>query len=223
MEILLRLVPKNENFDYLDLALKIANEQDLNLRDYEVGEVTSVVYSYKDEIANHILEHGISSLIEAGPLLEHLVVQGETDTNIVGFFHKYLNKVEIDNELIIIDPYFYHPTNANYIPKVVSIISPYLPTLETLRIITMPGTKITPATKTGIETELKAMKPTLSIVHTTSQDFHDRFWISNNREKGIISGGSLSTYGGKYCLIDRLNTSDVREIVVELNAKGLLP
>lgn len=222
MDILLRLRPKNEVADFNDIFVKISNENDINLKDFDVALVNSVVYSYKDEIADHILKHGLSSLIESELILEHLVVKGESINNIIGVLHLYLDKVGIDNELIIADPYFFATTrDANYATTVQQVISKYLTTVDTLRIITLPN-KVDTTLKTSIENALKTSKPTLSIIHNTSNNYHDRFWISNNREKGIITGTSLNGLGNKYALIDRLNITDVRSIIGALVADGLI-
>jgi hypothetical protein len=222
MDILLRLRPKNEAADFNDIFVKISNENDINLKDFDVAMVNSVVYSYKDEIVDHILKHGLSSLIESELILEHLVVKGESINNIIGVLHLYLDKVGIDNELIIVDPYFFATTrDANYATTVQQVISKYLTTVDTLRIITLPN-KVDSTLKTSIENTLKTAKPTLSIIHNTSNNYHDRFWISNNREKGIITGTSLNGLGNKYALIDRLNITDVRSIIGVLTTDGLI-
>lgn len=222
MDILLKLTPKQENVDFTDLVVKISNDQDINLRDYEVNEVTDVVFSYKEEIETYILEHGLSSLINSKLIYEHLVPQGANVNNIIRILHRYLDKVGLDNELIIVDPYFLAPTrDITYTNTVFQTIGKYLTTIDTIRIITFPN-KVDIALKTSIETALKASKPLLNIIHTTSANYHDRFWISNNREKGIVTGTSLNGLGNRYALIDRLNLSDVRDIVRALTADGLI-
>lgn len=222
MEIIWKLTPKKEVIDYTNLVVKISNEQDINLRDFKVEEITSVIYCFREEIIDYILENGLSSLINTVPLLEHLVPKGATQNTIVDALHKYLDKVGIDNELIIIDPYFFAPTSdTTYLSTIDLALEKYLPQVDTLHIITYPN-KVDATLKTSIETNLKAKKPSLNILHKTSNEYHDRFWISNKRERGILTGTSLNGYGKKYSLLDRLNTSDVRYIVNSLEALGLL-
>jgi D-ribose pyranose/furanose isomerase RbsD len=222
MEIIWKLTPKKEVIDYTNLVVKISNEQDINLRDFKVEEITSVIYCFREEIIDYILENGLSSLINTVPLLEHLVPKGATQNTIVDALHKYLDKVGIDNELIIIDPYFFAPTSdTTYLSTIDLALEKYLPQVDTLHIITYPN-KVDAPLKTAIETNLKAKKPSLNILHKTSNEYHDRFWISNKRERGILTGTSLNGYGKKYSLLDRLNTSDVRYIVNSLEALGLL-
>lgn len=222
MEIIWKLTPKKEVFDYTNLIVNISNEEDINLRDFNVEEINSVIYCFREEIIDYILENGLSSLINTVPLLEHLVPKGATQNTIVDALHKYLDKVGIDNELIIIDPYFFAPTSdTTYLSTIDLTLDKYLPRIDTLNIITYPN-KVDAILKTAIETNLKTKKPSLNILHKTSNEYHDRFWISNNREKGILTGTSLNGYGKRYSLLDRLNTSDVRDIVNSLQTFGLL-
>lgn len=223
MDLIWRLKPKRDDVDYLQLTIDYANNRPVNLNDFKIEEIHSVVFSFRNEIEKYILDHGLSSLIGIQPLNEQLIVKGESENKIVVFFQKYLDKVGIDNELIIVDPYFYSPnSNSSYHLMIHSVLAPYLPNISTLRIVTLPGGKISPTIKQNVESTLTGANPHLVIEHKTSSDYHDRFWISNNREKGIIVGTSFNGLGNKYSLIDRLNTSDVREIVSSLISNGLL-
>jgi hypothetical protein len=74
----------------------------------------------------------------------------------------------------------------------------------------------------SIEALLQSHKPSLNIIHSKSDDFHDRYWISGNREKAILTGTSINGLGNKFALVDRVNTSDVRVIVNELKSRGLI-
>lgn len=223
MSIIWTLAPKDENVDYLDLVVKIANEQDINLRDYNIGQVASVVQTFKDEIVDYILEHGLSALINSELLTEQVIPKGAAQNKIIQALHKYLDKVGVDNELLIIDPYFFAPTIDTTYPSTIElVIERYLPHVDTLYIVTLPGNKVDVALKSTIENKLKAKKATLNILHRTSHDYHDRFWISNQRKQGILTGTSLNGYGKKYSLVDRLNTCDVRDIVDSLLSSGLL-
>gem|GEM_PF-1616495 len=214
---------KNESADYLALVTALANGQPLDMHDWEVGQVGSVVHTFKDEIIDYIIEHGLASLLTSEPLVEMVVAKGATPNRILEVVEKYITKAGVDNELIIVDPYFYHPVDAAYAAHVVDMLTPHLLNVEDLRIITESGFKVTPATKAGIDTALQALKPTLRIDHKTSNEIHDRHWITNKREKGVAIGGSLSTLGKKHCLIDRMKTTDVREFVEIYKAAGLIP
>jgi hypothetical protein len=222
MDIIWKLTPKNGNTNYTDLIIKISHNNDINLQDYNVEQVDSIVLSFKDKISDYILEHGLTSIIETELINEAIISRGESQNNIIKFLHKYIEKVGIDKELIIIDPYFYASTpDITYVDLVDLTLQKFIPLIEVIYIITDPR-KVDPILKTIIENKLKYSKPSLQIIHKTSIEFHDRFWISNNREHGIITGTSLNGYGKKYSLIDRLNTSDVREIINILESSGLI-
>lgn len=214
---------KNDSADYLTLVTALANGQPVDLRDWEVGQVNSVVHTFRDEFVDYIAEHGLASLVNSELLIEMVVAKGATPNRTLEVVKKYVTKAGVDKELIIVDPYFYHPTDAAYVSHVIDLITPHLLNVEDLRIITAPGSKVTPTTQFSIDAGLRAVKPSLRIDHKTSSDLHDRHWITNNREKGVAIGGSLSTLGKKHCLIDRMNTSDVRDFVEIYKAAGLIP
>lgn len=221
-EIIWRLRPKNDDFDYTDLVVKISNDEDINLKDFEIGQVNSIIHSFKDEIIKYLMEHGFTSLVESELILEHVVTQGTTDNKIVGLIQAYLEKIDIDSELIIVDPYFFAtPKNPNYVNVLVDILEKHLPIIDDLIIITS-NYAVVPTIKIQIETALKSKKATLNISHKINNDYHDRYWISNGREKGIVIGTSLNSLGNKIALLDRLNTSDVKVIVQELLNDGLI-
>jgi len=219
MYILLKLTPKFENIDYTELVVKIANNQDVNFRDYEVAQISDVVLGFKDEIEEYLLEHGYSSLVNSELILEHLVSPGTPENKIIRAVHRYLDKIGIDDELIIIDPYFLVKTaDASMIFQ---ILSKYLDSIDNLTIITLPD-KVDTAVQTEINAQILRIKPTININYQTTLKIHDRYWISNKREKGVIMGTSLNGLGKKYALIDRLNTSDVRSIINGMESEGVL-
>lgn len=221
MAILMRLTPKKDNLDFTDIVVKVANNQDINLTDYKVESQDDSFYNYLNEIEDYILEHGVSSLLTLTPIFESLIAKGTTPNKIIAFLHRYLDKVDIDDELIIIDPYFFASTNdINYTQTIFDVLERYLPVINNLIIIT--DNRIDDSIKSSIEAKLISGKSTLRIIHKITNNYHDRFWISNNREKGIITGTSLNGLGRKFALIDRLNITDVREIIDSLKDEGLL-
>lgn len=222
-DIIWILKPKKENLDYIDLVVKISNNQDINLSDYEIGQVQSVVHTFKDEIVKYLLEHGFTSLVSSELLLEHIVAKGTPDSKIIPVVQTYLDRVNIDKELIIVDPYFFaaRPKNPNYVSVLDQILDKYISIIDDLIIVTNSH-NVDTTIKNSIETALKAKKPTLNIIHKQHNDYHDRYWISGAREKGIVMGTSLNSLGNKVALLDRLNTTDVRNIITELTNDGLL-
>ena len=222
MAITLKLIPKNENADFTAIVTKISNEQDVNLKDFEVSEMTAGFYSYLEEIQEYIIENGATSLYSIESLNESFVPQGATADKIITILHRYLDRIGIDNELIIIDPYFFANTHdtVTYTQTIVDVLEKYLTAISTVIIIT--NKKVDYALKSSIISKLKDVKSSLIIEHKESQNYHDRFWISNKREKGIVTGTSLNGLGRKYALVDRLNITDVRSIVSSLVSEELL-
>lgn len=221
-DIIWILKPKDENDNYIDLVVKISNKQDINLSDYEIQDVQSVVFTFKDEIVKYLTEHGFTSLIESELLLEHVVTKGTPDNKIIPIIQKYLDKVIIDNELIIVDPFFFaKPKNPNYINVFEQIIDKYIPIIDTILIVTNTFA-IDNTIKNGIIATLQAKKTTINIIHKQHNDYHDRYWVSGAREKGVVMGTSLNSLGNKLALLDRLNTTDVRSIITELTNDGLI-
>jgi len=226
-ELFLVLKAQNEKAKFGDILDKILYKQDINLKDFNVSYANSfstLIFDYRDEIVDYILENGFTNFLTVEALNESIVAAGTPQNRIVQLLQKYLDKVQIDNELIILDPFFYAPTNiTNYPAMIESILVKYIPTIDHIKIITTDrAVKIDSALKNQIEFTLKAHKPSLQISHTMTPDYHDRFWISSNREKGIVSGTSLNGLGNRLALIDRLNTSDVRDIVTSLKNDGLI-
>lgn len=221
-DIIWILKPKKDNHDYIDLVVKISNNQDINLSDYEIGQVQSVVHSFKDQIVKYLLEHGFNSLVSSELLLEHIVTKGTPDNKIIPVVQTYLDRVNIDNELIIVDPYFFaKPKNPNYVSVLDQILDKYITTIDNLVIVTN-SFAVDTTVKANIIGTLQAKKATINIIHKQHNDYHDRYWISGAREKGLVMGTSLNSLGNKVALLDRLNTTDVRSIITELTNDGLL-
>ena len=221
-DLILTITAKRDDIKAGDLLIKIAQGEPVDFRDYDVGLVQSVVHSFKDEFIDYIVEHGLTSLIESQLLLEYVVPKGATPNQIILIFHKYLDKTGVDNELIILDPFFYAtPKDPNYTTTVDSLLDKYLHTIDDLYIITSSHS-VNPTIKSKIETDIKNKKPTINIHHKQTNDYHDRYWISNGREKGVVIGTSLNGLGNKVALIDRLNTTDVRTIITSLTNDRLL-
>ena len=214
-----------------DILRKLIEEENFNLLDYQItcaDDIATFILNNQSKIIDYIISEGFSEFVSVGSVNEDLIRAGETDNKVTNVMIKYLTKIGLDNELIIVDPYFYapRPKNPNYITVLTDVLRTFLPTLNDLIVISLPNTAtrtlIDTRIKTDIETSLKSLNPTINITSLTSDSYHDRFWISNNREKGILVGSSLNSLGNKYALIDRLNISDVREIIASLKVEGLI-
>ena len=121
--------------------------------------------------------------------------------DIKGIIQRYLDKVLKTDQLLIIDRFIF-PKNfdPSYPIFFVDILDKYLSNLNSLNIITSSTHNV--PLKNSIIALLKAKKDTLQIDIKCNDDFHDRFWISDFNNKGLLLGTSLNGFGRKYALID---------------------
>lgn len=221
--MLWKLTPKDENADYIKLVTDLANGRPVDLSHYEVGQLGDTVLAFREDIEKYVLEHGFSSLIRSDTITEAVVAKGTPQSKVIQFLHKYLDKVGIDSELIIVDPFFYSRDPGGYVGMVEDVLRPFIPVLDEIVIITSGDPRnYKAAIQSAVENAIRAMKPGLKVTSKQTENYHDRFWISNAREKGVITGTSLNGFGNKYALIDRLNSSDVRSIVKALTDESLI-
>lgn len=223
-EFFLILKRRPEEMGQNNVMMDIIAKRPVDLSGFEVSlanQLSHLIHEYKHEIAEYIFNIGYSNFLSMGVLNEDVITKGTPVAEIYLVLEKYLDKLGIDNELIIVDPFFFAPTRvANYDVFVANVLDKYLAGMNTLIFIT--GSRVDPALKSAVEARLLAKNSALNIIHNTSNDYHDRYWISGAREKGVLMGTSLNGLGNKLALIDRLNTSDVREIVKALIADGLV-
>jgi hypothetical protein len=108
-----------------DILLKIASDKDVNFKGYKVGFVaalSNLLYDHKDEVIEFMAEHGYAAFMNTVPMNESVVPRGATQPQVVTIMEKYLTKLGIDNELIIIDPYFLAPTRMHNYPQLIESI-----------------------------------------------------------------------------------------------------
>lgn len=168
-----------------------------------------------------LIEVGITEAFNTQEYLEFLGTTKHTLHDIKEIIQRYLDNIIKTDKLIIIDQYIF-PTSydSNYANFFIDILDKYLPKINEITFITPK--KHNETLKTTITNLLKARKPTIQINIKKSEDFHDRFWISDPNNKGVFLGTSLNGWGKKYALIDYINTTDVREIISTLRTQGLI-
>ncbi|PAC29262.1 hypothetical protein [Flectobacillus sp. BAB-3569] len=231
-ETFLILSPKNDQAIHDNVFVKISNHEDVNFNNFNVQMANSfshLIHAYRENLTDLVVERGISNLINQETLDEALVPINAPQNQILNFFKKYLNRLGIDRELIIIDPYFLSPRRGNnnhereYTQLFKELLVDYIQNISKIIIITTSIQRhIDENLLHSITSSLNELNNNLEIIHRTSDNFHDRFWISNNRGSGIVTGTSLNGFGNKYSLIDRLNVTDVREIISFLNNEQLI-
>ena len=219
--IILELIPK-EGFDYTKVVEDYANGQRVDLSACELKQHDSVVDSFQAEFVDYISKHGLSALLRREPLMEALVAPGTTSSAIQSLLQAFLSALRVTTDLVIVDPYFFaSTTDAGYPALIEQVLHQILPTLHTLTVITLPN-KVNVALVTNVTSALAAQAPNLSVVHKTTQTFHDRFWIDPVSAKGFICGSSLNGLGKRYALVDNLQPSDVADVIAALKRESLL-
>jgi hypothetical protein len=77
------------------------------LQQYELAIVPENQLYDREKIKELLFEDGQTSILKKGPLNEEIVVKGAAQNAIIGIVQKYLDKIFPDQELIIVDPYFF--------------------------------------------------------------------------------------------------------------------
>jgi hypothetical protein len=176
---------------------------------------------FRDDFLKYITTYGFTSYINRELILEDIVQKTDKKDKIVEIMKSFLDEIKIDKDLIIIDPYLFSETKDNsYVDFLMLILSDYLSRLE--KIILITNAKVDEQLKNIIEDRIKKINQEIDIQHFKSDDWHDRFWISNTSEKGILTGTSLNGLGKRYAIIDRLAEVDVKAIIKILKIKKII-
>jgi len=214
----LRLEP-DDDFDFTNFFVEYANGRPVDLTKCKICDIPYPLMHFKEEFIKELAVNGLSNYLNTEVILEHLTTPRNDISAIEGLISQFLENIGIDEELIIIDPYFFAPNvGVQYVSMIENILSPFLNDLRNIKIITASHSRAFSAhTKNLVETHLTNINPSLAISHSTSNELHDRFWVTNNRKKGILTGTSLNGFGRKYSVIDYLQEEDVLEIINEFS------
>jgi hypothetical protein len=215
-------IPNNWN----SIITDIANHRPVDLSSFTVTFGNNLIEDHKEELSEYLQGHSLTELLESQLLLEWIAPQGAVNIPIIAkYIGKRMKRVGITSEIIIVDPYMFanNKRDSNYRTKYTNIInqvfSAMLTNVNNLVIICSKRNRDM-SIKWMFESTISSIKPGINISVKYSQNWHDRFWISNNRTGGIIVGSSLNSLGNKYFLIDRLKNDDVNEIIAKLRAEG---
>lgn len=221
--IILELQPRDGgNFCFSKMTEDVSNRRPVDLSQCEVSYVTSIIDSFRPEFIDYIVKHGITSLINRRPLTEAVVPPGAGSTVVESLLQAFVAGISVTTDLVIVDPYFLAPTSDTTYPHAVEqILRPVLATLQTLTIIGLPS-KADANLLASISSTLGAAAPALTVIHKTSNQFHDRFWINPVAATGFLTGSSLNGLGKKYAIVDYLQAADVSDILDALRNESLL-
>lgn len=157
---------------------------------------------YCGEINGNITDNNEPEIIH-----EELLYKNMCDTTKVEKILKYINDIRVEGEeLIIIDPYLFVKPDGGYDKFLTSI----------LKACKCKFKKISVFIKQNNTNQvfLKKVKEVIGdyFQEYYTDEFHDRFWIGD-RKKGFIMGTSMNGIGKKYSIIQKLEESDVVEII----------
>ncbi|WP_133147493.1 hypothetical protein [Chryseobacterium aquaticum] len=185
-EIVWKLVPKKENLDFTEIVVNIANGRDINLNNYDVLQIDDYVFGFRDEIVEHLIRYGFNSLFSTDFLFKHIVKRGLSTNKISEITKIYVDQLNLTDELIIIDSYFFaKPKNPDYVKILVEILNKHIFSLKTTCVITNSFNIDVPTKKTVSEA-IQNKNKALDIIHSKNNDYHDRFWINRLNRNGNI-------------------------------------
>lgn len=181
------------------------------LEHFEFNQIPLPVLYLRDTITAHIVEHGLSSLYHFSIVMEDIISRSLDIDEIEILIAKFIARLDGAKRILIIDPYFYAPSHTTDVAVIFkNLISHAISALEEIIFVTN-GQNV--GAKADIHAAVAALVPACKIVDVVTSDFHDRFWIDPDRNNGLVMGTSLNGLGRKVALIDRLNDTDVAEIV----------
>ncbi len=205
--------------DSSELSLKLSKLKGFEFKKYTPEKKVGV-----EGFRKNLLEIGLTETFYAEEYKNAIGTINKRPDDIKEILQKYLDKIITSNKLLIIDQYIF-PNYADngYSIFLGEILDRYIVRLDEIRFITSSNRgKYSLENEKAILTSLINKKPSLKIIVGVTENFHDRFWISDYKSKGMFLGTSLNGFGKKYALIDYLNAYDVREIISALEIEGLL-
>jgi hypothetical protein len=171
-------------------------------------QLASVAYTHEQAI-EALFKSGmfVGEVLLEEVLWKNMNLQEKKDT-----LSRYLNEIEVANsELIVVDNYFFPQRfDDDYLDFITSILIGSK--VKYITVITYPSYN-----ENLVETFKEMLIPSaIQLEVRTSEDFHDRFWISLASKKGFKLGPSLNGVGKKIGTIEHLNKDDLKEISIEV-------
>lgn len=126
------------------------------------------------------------------------------------------------DHLIITDPYLFPNSpeggGSEYVERLVHLIAPILQSGS--RLTCVVNSRSNSDLEKSARSLLEAKVSGLDFKVHVSDDFHDRFWISDSTT-GVVVGASLNGLGRRIFFIDQLSEDDVLAVVAELRRLGV--
>ncbi|MGW8394487.1 hypothetical protein [Pseudoduganella sp. HUAS MS19] len=166
--------------------------------------------SLADYLKELYVKRGISSLFNFSIVCDAVLHPGIHVDEITNVIVESMMDLKGVRNLIVIDPYFFAcASDAKALELLKRIMDAICDDLQMVTFITNgTGSKL----KKVVFDVVKSVKPSLIIKDVKTNEFHDRFWIDSDSNKGIVMGTSLNGIGKKIALVDKLQSHDVKEI-----------
>ena len=195
--------------EYTKLPIKKLGDRSLQDLGINIEFCKRMANEESDLLLNRYIQQTGSSYVEEEVLWKNL-----TNEEKVGKFSTYLAKISSEGkELIIVDPYLFKDESNEYCGMVASVIN--IAKAQSVVAVTDPKNY-----RGSSYNKIKEnVNNTIEVKY--SDDFHDRFWISN-RKKGFYTGTSFNGIGKRISLINLLSEDDVTAIIEELHKKNLV-
>lgn len=164
----------------------------------------------------------MTNALNSSGYFEWLGGKGDDKNKILYHLQRHLDNVIVGDGLIIIDPYFFAPTkDVDYENFVIELVQKYLNKLLSLTFITN-SFKVDLLLRSRIYSGIQSVNSSIQLFHSQSDIFHDRFWLSKPRNRGMFMGTSLNGIGKKYCLVDYIDFTDTDAINQVLTDHNLI-
>ncbi len=172
-----------------------------------------------------LLEHGQTSLLSMRRITEEVLPKADGDDRCIAvkMIRKYIERVAPCSELIINDPFLLHVQKPDFMDlrdTLCTILKPVAQTLEHLIMIGKRGGD-SDSVFSDLREGLRGLNRGITVKRKYSNEFHDRIWIAD-RARGFYTGTSLTGFGKKYSLIDKIRPDDVKELIALLKSSGLI-
>ena len=172
------------------------------------------------EVKQLLVEHGVSYVWQLVRLQEAIMPPSADVPALLAMLTQMLTLLSPRESFVVVDRYLLpKKRSADYRDRLVSILEPLATRVASLTLVTDRSHDA--ALLQDISTEISRRAPECRVVHRTSTQFHDRFWLAD-LDRGLLVGTSLNGLGNRYALVDRMRSSDVQEIVQALRSEDLV-
>jgi hypothetical protein len=212
-ETIIEVTPKSDEVTYIDFVDKM---HEIGIFEkFNISQITLPAYRFRHEFLEHIAEHGLSSLFDLNIVMEDITSPSMSINDIEKVVAKFVGKLQGAKKLVIIDPYFFSKSTNTDVAQLFSrLLGQVSSDLEEICFITN-GRK-----NEARNDILSVIDQKIRVHHVTTDEFHDRYWIDPDTNKGIVMGTSLNGLGNKISLIDRIREEDVAEIAKLAKQEG---